>query len=1062
MNNRVTLKIVCMATILAALGFGGNYFALPIAYGVAFIFGSIFSIIAIGLLGPLWGIGVAIVASSYTAILWNHPYALIIFTCEALWMAMAFRRGWKNVVLIDALYWLTIGALLVMSFYSGIMGMNSQSTLMICLKQSINGLFNALVAGIILSYTPIAKLTLNKVSRHTYKDLIFNVVCAFLIFPTLALLLHQNYRQSNDLNDSVAGLVKAETQEVRVELENWMNSHVVAIELLADLAVGYDAGSSGRLQERLGDIKLLFPDFHNVYVANSNATTVAFYPPKNSLGQSTIGLNFSDREYFKKMSDTGMTVISDVFLGRGGIFEPIFTISHPVMEEGKLSHFALGALNLDRLRTRLKAQAENNDLQITLLDSNNNVVYSSDEERESLKEFGLSKGRAVATSEKGVFLHVPGKQGNTAVMSLGKNAYYFSRAEIPSTDWTLHVEYSLSTMQEKLYASAINGLSAVALLFVPMLLIAFALSRYITAPLEAITKISKDIPVSIENDDEIDWPKTRIYEIESLIENFEGSAAALSRRIGVLNDRFCLAADSAEIGVFDYLIPEDKLIWDKWMYKLYGIEQENFLGAYQAWQDGLHPDDKSAAEESLNKALLGDESFDTEFRVVRPNGEVRYIKANALVQRDDAGKPVRMIGINYDITERKQALEDLREAVCKAEVANHAKSEFLANMSHEIRTPMNGVIGMTNLLLRTELNEKQHDLAQTVKYSAESLLCIINDILDFSKVEAGKLELETLDVDVNALVKECVTAMSFRGQEKGLQVTCTADFLHPRWFSGDPGRIRQVLTNLMGNAIKFTEQGVINVNYSLQKTTGINTLLRIEVTDTGIGLSEEQQLNIFQRFSQADGSTTRKYGGTGLGLAICKQLVALMGGEIGVDSRIGEGATFWFTVSLAPAQERQILPLSEADDAPKQSAATAAVDDNLLFKGKVLVVEDNAINQLVAEGQLEDFGLQVELADNGAEALKMLADSTYDLVLMDCQMPVMDGFEASRKIRDPQSAVCDQSIPIVAMTANVMRGDREKCVAAGMNDYISKPVDPEDLQKVLQRWLPLQKVELTS
>ncbi len=1060
MNNTVALKTVAIATVLAILGFSGNYLALPIAYGVAFIFGSIFSIIAIGLLGPLWGVGVAIVASSYTAILWNHPYALIIFTLEALWVAMAFRRGWQNVVLIDALYWLTIGSLLVVSFYGGVMGMNSQSTLMICLKQSINGLFNALVAGAILNYTAVAKLAKNRISLHTYKDLIFNVVCAFLILPTLALLLHQNYRQSNDLSDDVASLVKAETQEVKIEVANWMDGHVAAIISLAELASDYGSEPSDQLQERLKNIKSLFPDFHNVYIANNNAETVAFYPPKNSRGQSTIGLNFSDRDYFKRMSDSGTTVISDVFLGRGGIFKPIFTISHPVMKEGELSHFALGALNLDRLRARFKSKSENNGLQITLIDSDDNVVYSSDSERESLEVFELSKGRSVATSEEGVFLHVPGKQSNTAVMSLGKNSYYFSRAEIPSTGWTLHVEYSLSTMQEKLYSSAINGLSAVALLFVPMLLIAFALSRYITGPLEAITKISKDIPVKIENDDEIEWPKTRISEIESLIDNFEGSANALSRRIGVLNDRLCLAADSAEIGVWDYLIPEDKLIWDKWMYKLYGIEPEDFLGAYQTWQNGLHPDDKAAAEEDLKKALRGDKSFDTEFRVVRPTGEVRYIKANALVQRDAAGDPVRMIGINYDITERKQALEDLREAVCKAEVANHAKSEFLANMSHEIRTPMNGVIGMTNLLLRTELNGKQHDLAQTVKYSAESLLCIINDILDFSKVEAGKLELEALDVDVNALINECVAAMTFRAQEKDLQVKCVVDPVSPCCFSGDPGRIRQVLTNLIGNAIKFTEQGVINVNYSLQQTTAINTLLRIEVSDTGIGLSDEQQQNIFQRFSQADGSTTRKYGGTGLGLAICKQLVALMGGEIGVDSRIGEGATFWFTVSLAPAKKRQTLPQPEVNDGSTQLNAIDAADGNLLFKGKVLVVEDNAINQLVAEGQLEDFGLQVELADNGQEALKMLADSTYDLVLMDCQMPVMDGFEASRKIRDPQSAVCDQSIPIVAMTANVMQGDREKCVDAGMDDYISKPVDPEDLQKVLQRWLPLQEVEL--
>lgn len=1062
MNALCTPKSLLIALLLAALGYIGNYLALPVAYGVSFIFGSIFSIIAIVLLGVSWGVLVAIFAASYTFILWNHPYAIFIFAMEALWIGYALRRGNTNLVFIDALYWLSLGSISVVVFYGGVMELGRQSVLMIVLKQSINGLFNALIASLVLYIPMIRKHARFTFSTYTYKNMIFNVIAVFLMVPTLSLLLFDNYREKLALNKDAAIKVQTETQQLNNEISQWIGSYLRAVKNISELPEELGLHPSQALQMQLARIAELFPDFINVYLANKEATTVGFHPHINSKNESTIGLNFFDRSYFLKMAKLGEPVVSDVFMGRGGTSKPIITLSIPVMKENTLSHFALGAVDLKQIQQKLTLHAQKYSQRVTLIDSNEKVIISSDDTRQPMQGLSVLMDKGVETNIENVFLHVPNKTKNISVMKIWKGSSYFTNTKIEKTNWSLLVEYPLSSMQSSLYESAIIGLLAVAILFIPLLFIALTLSNLLTRPLQKLATISADLPNQMESGNEIKWPDSSISEVDKLVVNFKNASNALAGKIGTLNNRLSLATDSAGIGVWDYNVKDNVLIWDDWMYKVYGTSKEEFSGAYDAWRNGLHPDDLSRCEAELQAALENKKEFNTEFRVIWQNGEVHYLKANGQVQRDAQGNAERMIGINYDITDRKESFEKLQHALEKAKVANQAKSEFLANMSHEIRTPMNGVIGMINLLLRTDLNQLQNKYAQTVKSSAESLLSIINDILDFSKVEAGKLQLEPIDFNFHQLIDEFKSIMKFRTQEKGLSLICPVNSDEAFWLNADAGRIRQVMINIVGNAIKFTEQGEINISYELEPQSNNQTKLRVEISDSGIGLSEEQQQLLFDRFSQADGSTTRRYGGTGLGLAISKQLVELMNGEIGVKSQLGKGSTFWFTVILdngkQPPETASIeMEACEVDEAMSgQADAKQASSPEVIpqFSGRVLVVEDNAVNQLVAQSQLEDLGLEVELADNGKIATEMLAQQHYDLVFMDCQMPVMDGFDASGVIRDLESNVLDHQVPIIAMTANAIKGDKEKCIAAGMNDYLSKPVDPEKLALILNKWLP--------
>jgi two-component system sensor histidine kinase/response regulator len=668
--------------------------------------------------------------------------------------------------------------------------------------------------------------------------------------------------------------------------------------------------------------------------------------------------------------------------------------------------------------------------------------------------------------------------------------------------------------------------------------------------------------------------------------------------------RFRLISETLPVGIFETDANGECLYTNTSWQEIFGVSLIESLTV--DWMESLHPDDRESVSEQWSQTLTNLKAFSKDCRIINSKGRERWIHLRSSPVFSDTG--TRYTGTVMDITDRKRTEVELKRAKDAAEAASIAKSEFLANMSHEIRTPMNGVIGMTNLLLDTDLGKEQREFTETIQKSADSLMTVINDILDFSKIEAGKLELEIIDFDLRVTLEEVGELMGLKAYEKGLEFGAIIHHEVPSLLRGDPGRLRQILINLVGNAVKFTDAGEVTLKAVIEEEDVNRALIRFSVRDTGIGISEEKMDRLFKSFSQIDGSTSRKYGGTGLGLAISKQLTELMGGSIGVDSKEGEGSTFWFTVALEKQSDitniltvpedirkkrilivddndvnRQIfreqlkswgcrygealsgaqamdelrrahemkdpfeiaiidmqMPGKDGEELGRQIKQDPILSTTVLimvssmgtrgdaarlknigfaayltkpikqsqlydclgttagmFKEKnrsqdtaiitrysladdkkrrvrILLAEDDPTNQKVALNILKKFGYWANAVGNGQEALEALEKNIYDIVLMDIQMPVMDGYTTTGQIRrfelehlrgksnEKHSGaasgrhfgylVKSKRIPIIAMTAHAMKGDREKCIAAGMDDYTPKPINPQEVLEKIEKW----------
>ncbi|HEX5310832.1 hybrid sensor histidine kinase/response regulator [Aquabacterium sp.] len=744
-----------------------------------------------------------------------------------------------------------------------------------------------------------------------------------------------------------------------------------------------------------------------------------------------------------------------------------------------------------------------------------------------------------------------------------------------------------------------------------VLALGLLLWRLLVQPIRAIERYA----AGVKDDTQPQTPEPQVWftrEFASLNQSIRSMTDMLAARYRALRDseeRLTLAARAAEIGVWEWDVQSNKLAWDEQLRLHYGWPAGCYSGSHDVWLDSLLPQERERIEQEIQSVLKGRKNWSAEFSILRPDGEIRIIKGMGASLRDESGKVVRVVGVNTDITDHRLAEDQIRQlnaeleqrvrertaqletanqelakARDQAESATRAKSEFLANMSHEIRTPMNAIVGLTTLALRTDLSPKQKNYLNNVRAASDSLLEIINDILDFSKMEAGKLAIESRDFILLDVLDRLISVVALKAQERGLHFLVEIDpALLTRPLRGDPVRLGQVLINLCNNAVKFTHRGeVILRMWQGADVSPSNTQLYFEVQDSGIGMSADQMHKLFAPFSQVDASTTRLYGGTGLGLAICKQLLALMQGDIHVQSELGRGTTFsgwaqlgqaagvtgkecptspdkklavlvvhphepsravlarqltllghnptpvatpheaqqWLehhqqpfdvvlldsatsegdpiewvhrfrhaqadppvrvligtpladeATALRAQQETQVLTLyypilpNTLHDAlqPSQPAGAGQTTQAIsaqpaaeptappALKGRtVLLVEDNPINQIVATDLLgEVAGMNVIVAEDGQQALAALQRHRFDVVLMDVQMPVMDGLQATQLIRlNP----AHRDLPIIAMTAHAMARDQHRCLSAGMNDYVAKPFEPQSLFDRLAKWI---------
>jgi len=528
-----------------------------------------------------------------------------------------------------------------------------------------------------------------------------------------------------------------------------------------------------------------------------------------------------------------------------------------------------------------------------------------------------------------------------------------------------------------------------------------------------------------------------ILEIDRDITKYKMAEEALRRREAELQEAQSLAG----VGSWEWEPVTDHVSWSVELYRIARRDPTLPPPTYAEHACLYTAESFDLLQRTVSRTLQNGEPYELELEMIGGDGVHRWILSRGRASFDSAGKVVKLHGTAQDITERRQQNEDLRMAHTQAMLATRAKRDFLANMSHEIRTPMNGVLGMAELVLGTSLDDRQRDYVETIRSSGEALLTIINDVLDFAKIEAGKLKIEDVDFDLRTLMEEVAGLLGPGSRKKGVSLNCRIDPGIPSSLRGDVIRIRQILINLAGNAVKFTDRGEVDMEAIAIATAGNETTIRIRVRDTGIGIPEDRLSHIFDSFTQVEVDNHRRHGGTGLGLAICRNLVDLMGGRIGVESKPGRGSSFWFELTL-----RGTFSTSLHDRPSPQAVDPQEFVSPLGFR--ILLAEDNEVNRRVAIGMAERLGCQVDAVENGREALKALRYDRHDLVLMDVQMPEMDGLAATRAIRELECSN-GKHVPIVAMTAHAFQVDRDRCLSAGMDGYLSKPVRPGPLREAI-------------
>ncbi|AUC59661.1 Circadian input kinase A [Cyanobacterium sp. HL-69] len=1259
MKNKVKqINVGLVALIIFA--YLGNYFNLRLFFGVDFIFGTIFVWLISYYYGKFWGTVAGFIAGVHTYFLWGHIYSVILYTLEAFTVNFFWQRKSKSLVLLTTLFWLIIATPLIIISYLYILKVSLLGVLLIILKQTINGILNAIIASIFIYYFPLNKILKVRTKKLVlpFEQTLFNllIICTFI--PLLLFSIIASNHQLQEIEGQIISRLNQVSESFTNKINLWQQENQRAIALLAEKE---SSNGDDNRENNLSLIVNILPYFDTIYVTDEQGIIIDAVSKYQVRRTELIGVDISNTDHFIISKFNGQNLITELHSDIGNENQHIGFVSS-ITKNSQWSGLVYGAININSLQTFLNENATVFQTDMYLLGQQNKILFSASSHHTENQFFSLETDDNYEVRsprynnqypDEGIYQSLPIVRG-MPIMSRWRESSYFKQIPIPE-NLPLDIISSVPTRPyvDSLQRYYVRLLTIMMVIVLITFFLAYKISQNIVKPIKSLTKITTDLPEKITSDQSLEWEKTTIKEIEILSSNYQSMIIVLrekftqlreskenlairiaertrelqlnteklelqiekkqeiEQRLREKDERYELAVSGTNDGIWDWNLNTNEVYYSPAWMRIIGYEENPLPSILDTWFERIYQEDK---ENNLQEIYLylnsKKELYQNIHRLKHRNGEYVWVQAKGKRDFDSNGKPYRLVGTITDITDKVKVEQELRIAKDQAEAANLAKSQFLATMSHEIRTPMNAVIGMTGLLLDTELTPEQQEFTEIIRTSSDSLLSIINDILDFSKIESGKLELEKQPFSLYQVVEESLDLLAPKASQKNIELVYFLDPDISPSIIGDVTRLRQVLVNLLSNAVKFTPKGEVILSANIDSphlSDSQQGYLLFVVEDTGIGVPSNRMDKLFKAFSQVDASTTRNYGGTGLGLAICQKLVNLMGGRMWVESQghvAGDcppqwqitshsdtkGSKFCFTIKTrfssdipssmetnnsllrgkkvlvvddneinrrmllsqchkfglevfvtASGEETLTLIDQEQPDIdlaildmqmPKMDGVTLAkaisatekyhstplillssighaeiekaleqvnwaatlikpikqsrlyyilskIIQNPALKAKpdqlspisltdsmggqelaittplkILIAEDNIINQKVITNILKRLGYRADVVANGLEVLDTLRRQSYDLILMDVQMPEMDGLTATRQIRTLWNSASNdfygQPPQIIAMTANAMEGDRERCIEAGMNDYLSKPVRVEALIEKLK------------